>query len=87
MKLRGLIDEDFINYKEPSMFLIFPNCNFKCDKECGKPICQNSNLIKEPIIEISIENLIIRYINNPISHSLVCPSRPPSAYDLRSAVE
>lgn len=77
MKLRGLIDEDFINYKEPSMFLIFPNCNFKCDKECGKPICQNSNLIKEPIIEISIENLIIRYINNPISHSLVCGGLEP----------
>ena len=77
MILKGLVDEDFINYKKPSMFLIFPKCDFKCDKECKKSICQNSNLIKEPNIEISIENLIIRYINNPISQSLVCGGLEP----------
>ena len=35
MKLKGLIDEDFVNYKDPSLFLIFPFCTFKCEKECG----------------------------------------------------
>ena len=50
MELRGLVDYDICNYKTPSMFLIFPNCTFKCDKECGKAICQNSNLAHEPVI-------------------------------------
>lgn len=37
--LKGLVEEDFINYKKPSMFLIFPYCSFKCDEECGRDIC------------------------------------------------
>lgn len=77
MKIRGLVDEDFVNYKTPSMFIIFPFCNFKCDKECNQNICQNSSLVKEPIIEISIEDLINRYINNPISQSIVCAGLEP----------
>jgi len=36
MKLKFLIDEDFVNYKEPSMFIGFPNCTFKCDIDSGK---------------------------------------------------
>ena len=32
MIIKGLIDEDFINYKKPSMVIEFPYCNFKCDK-------------------------------------------------------
>jgi hypothetical protein len=58
MKLKGLNDYDICNYKEPSMFLIFPNCSFKCDKECGRPVCQNSALAHEPIIEIDVYTVI-----------------------------
>ena len=47
MILKGLIEEDFVNYKNAAMYLIFPNCDFKCEKECGKKLCQNSKLIKE----------------------------------------
>ena len=35
---RAIIGEDFTNYKEPSMFLIFPYCNLKCDIENGNQI-------------------------------------------------
>ena len=52
MILKGLIDEDFINYKKPSMVLEFPYCTFKCDKECGRQVCQNSDLASAPNIEI-----------------------------------
>ena len=41
MILKGLIDEDFVNYKKPAMVLEFPYCSFKCDKECGRQVCQN----------------------------------------------
>lgn len=77
MKIKGIIDEDFINYKKPSMFILFNRCSFKCDKECGRAICQNSALVKEKDIEISINKIINRYINNPITKSIVCGGLEP----------
>ena len=77
MKLKGLIDEDFVNYRLPSMYLIFPTCNFKCDKENGKKLCQNSELVKLPDIEISKEEIIERYIKNPITNAIVCAGLEP----------
>lgn len=77
MTIKGLIDEDFINYKKPSMVIEFPYCNFKCDKECGIAVCQNSSLVKEPNIDISCEDIIIRYINNPITEAIVFQGLEP----------
>lgn len=71
MIIKGLIDEDFVNYKKPSMFIITSKCSFKCDKECGKPVCQNSELAKAPIIDIEIGEVIERYLNNPITEAVV----------------
>jgi len=77
MKLKGMVDYDICNYKEPSMFLIFPYCTFKCDCECGQPICQNSALAHEKEIEIKDLDLIHRYIDNPLTHALVCGGLEP----------
>lgn len=77
MKLRGLIDEDFSNYKKPSMFIIFPYCNLKCDIENGSSICQNSSLLKEDIIEVDVDRLINRYLHNGITKSIVCGGLEP----------
>ena len=77
MKLRGLNDYDICNYKKPSMFLIFPNCSFKCDHEFGNNICQNSSLVYEPIIEVSTIEIIERYLNNPLTHAIVCGGLEP----------
>lgn len=77
MIIKGIIDEDFINYKKPSMIIEFPYCSFKCDKECGQQVCQNSPLIKEPNIEISVYKLIDRYIYNPITKAIVCQGLEP----------
>lgn len=84
MKVKGIVDEDFINYKLPSMYIAFPNCSFKCDKENGNQYCQNWNLAKEPNIEISKEELIERYISNPITEAIVLGGLEPfdSEYDL-----
>ena len=89
MKLRGMLAEDFVNYKKPSMFLIFPYCTFKCDKENGNKICQNSSLINEPIIEISEKDLIELYIHNDISKSIICGGLEPmdSFDDLLSFIQ
>ena len=77
MKLKGMVDYDICNYKEPSMFLIFPNCTFKCDKECGRPICQNSALAHEPEAEIRNIDVVQRYLNNSLTHAIVCGGLEP----------
>lgn len=77
MKLKGLIDEDFIQYKQPSMFVISAYCDFKCDKEFGSQICQNSSLATNLIIDIDLDKLIKRYLNNPITKSIVIGGLEP----------
>lgn len=71
MKIVNLIDEDFCQYKKPSMFIGMPHCTFKCDKECGCNVCQNSELALAPTIEIDDEEIIQRYIANPITEAIV----------------
>lgn len=77
MKLKGLVDYDIVNYRLPSMFLIFPKCSFKCDVECGRPICQNSALAHEEEIEVDTFQLISRYLQNPLTHAVVCGGLEP----------
>lgn len=71
MIVKGVIDEDFVNYKVPSMSVVCPYCTFKCDKECGMSVCQNSSLAKADVIDISIDTLVKRYLRNPITKALV----------------
>lgn len=71
MKVKGIIDEDFVNYKKPSMVIMCHSCTFKCDKECGKQVCQNGTLANTPDIEIDIKKLATRYIKNPITKAVV----------------
>lgn len=77
MKVKNIIDEDFVNYKKPSMFIGFPRCSFKCDKECGEKVCQNSILSLSKDIEIDIINLVERYKNNNITKAIVCGGLEP----------
>ena len=61
LKIKTIIDEDFVNYKKPSMFIATAECDWKCCKECGKDICQNMQLAQMPNIEISPEAIIARF--------------------------
>jgi len=71
MIVKNIIEEDITNYKKLSMFIAFPTCSFKCDKECGSQVCQNSELAKSPNIEISYDNIIKKYLNNNITEAIV----------------
>lgn len=77
MKVKTIVDEDFVNYKKPSMFIAFPTCTWKCEKECGERVCQNGTLANAPDIKIDTENLIERYINNPITNAIVVGGLEP----------
>ena len=78
IKIRGLVDEDFVNYKKPAMFIAFPYCTFKCDKECGYSVCQNSSLVtNSEIINIDEQKIVNKYIDNPITTSIVISGLEP----------
>ena len=77
MLVKSIIDEDFVNYKKASMYIGFPYCTFKCEKECGIKCCQNSPLAISPNIDISIDSVVKRYIENPISHAIVLAGLEP----------
>lgn len=77
MVIKQLLDEDFVNYKKPSMFIGFPSCTWKCDRECGKKVCQNGTLATTPNIEIEVDTIVNRYINNPITKAVVCGGLEP----------
>lgn len=89
MILKGLIDTDSINYKKISMVLEFPICkNFKCDRECGQQVCQNSALAAAPDIEVKPIDLINRYINNSMTQAVCIQGLEPfdSFADLHSFI-
>ena len=52
-------------------------CYNKCDKDCDQQVCQNSALVNEPNISISVYKIIDRYLNNPITKAIVCQGLEP----------
>ena len=77
MRIKFLVEEDFVNYKKPSMFIGFPTCNWKCEKECGEKMCQNKELALSPDIEVSCKTIVDRYMKNPITKAIVCGGLEP----------
>ena len=79
MLIRGLIDEDFVNYQKPSMFISLGCCDWKCCREANIPItvCQNSELAKQKEIEVSVDEIFRRYIQNPITKAIVIGGLEP----------
>ena len=77
MYIKQLIDEDFVNYKKPSMVIGFPYCSMKCDKECGLPVCQNSTLANSQSINVRIPTIVNRYLDNQITKAIVFQGMEP----------
>lgn len=78
MKIRDLIIEDFANYSKPSMFVAFPNCTFKCERECGISCCQNKKFTTTlPILNIDSKSLVDCYTHNAITKAVVCGGLEP----------
>lgn len=71
MWVKGISDEDFVNYKVPSMFIATVSCDFKCDRDCGMQICQNAALAQEDSIYTDDDYLIHRYLANSITKAFV----------------
>ena len=77
MRLKGIIDYDCTNYKNPTLTLEFPYCDFKCDKLNGCKVCQNSALAAEPNIEVKLDTIWDIYNCNPITKGFCCQGLEP----------
>ena len=88
MIVKGIEAENFENYKVPALFLAFPKCSFKCDKEAGCAVCQNSALAHADDIEVSSSKVVDLYMDNPITKAIVIGGLEPfdSPHDLISVI-
>ena len=79
IRLKNIVDEVFQDYKKPSMMLATCKCDWKCAKEGNFDIsvCQNSELTNQKNIEVSIEFIINRYFDNPITQAIVIGGLEP----------
>lgn len=92
MKILSIIDEDIVNYKKTSMFIAFPVCSMKCNIDCDEIVCQNSLLMDKmqtTSINIDRDELIKRYLQNPITSAIVFGGLEPfdSPFDLIAFVD
>lgn len=71
--IKQLVDEDFVNFKAPSMFIGFPHCTFKC----GRELCQNSELAVARDVFAEPADLVSRYLSNPITEAIVIGGLEP----------
>lgn len=79
MRVKAIRDEDFVNYKLPCMFISTCFCDWKCCHEVNIPetVCQNNGLFEMETIDMSIQSIYNRYINNPISEAIVIGGLEP----------
>ena len=79
MLVKNIVEEDFVNYKLPSMFIATCFCDWKCCREqnLNISVCQNSDIAKQPNINISDREIFERYISNPITKAIVIGGLEP----------
>ena len=73
MIVKDIKDEDFINYKKPSMFISTAKCDWKCCIEQHLPIetCQNSEVAKMKNVNCPDSHIISRYLYNNLTEAIV----------------
>lgn len=72
MIIKTIVDEDFVNYKQPVMYIGTAICDGKCCIEAGIPmsVCQNDGWRNRAPITISDDDIITRYLSNPITKAI-----------------
>ena len=72
MIIKTIVDEDFVNYKVPSMYIGTAFCDGKCCREAGIPlsVCQNDAWRSSATIAMDDDIIIQRYLSNDITKAL-----------------
>lgn len=73
MLVKDIVDEDFANYKKPSMFIGAAMCDWKCCSDAGvnNSMCQNFDMVQQKDVEISVNEIFRRYTSNLITRAIV----------------
>lgn len=79
MRVKTIVDEDFVNYQKPSMFIGTISCGGKCCLEGGFPlsVCQNDGWRGNAPINILDEVIVKRYLQNQITQAIVLGGLEP----------
>ena len=77
--IKDIIDENFQDYKKTSMFISTCKYNWKCctDRGCDITMCQNSKIAKQPNITLNNNEIVKRYLDNPITSAIVIGGLEP----------
>ena len=57
MRIKGLIEEDFIQYKKPSMFIIFPHVLLNVKKNVEEKFVKMLHLLPLQILRLGLKQL------------------------------
>lgn len=73
MRVLKILDEDFDNYKKPSMFIGTILCGGKCCIEAGLPmsVCQNDPWRSKGYTTKSTNAIIEQYLSNKLTSAIV----------------
>lgn len=79
MRVKTIVDEDFVNYKKPAMFIGTISCGGKCCIEAGIPlsVCQNDGWRSCAPVVLSDREICMRYLNNPLTSAVVIGGLEP----------
>ena len=79
MRIHGVISEDFVNYKKPSLFIGTCFCDWKCCKEQNLDVgvCQNAPHAKSSILDFPNELLFDLFAANDITEAVVIGGLEP----------
>ncbi len=73
MRVKNIIWEDTVNYCKPSLFIGTAACSFKC----GRENCQNKVLVETPDADISEDEIIRKYLDDPLTEAIVLGGLEP----------
>jgi len=70
--VKTIVDEDFVNYRVPVMYIGAAHCNGKCCQEAGIPrsVCQNDAWRKAATVAMADDDIIQRYLSNSITQAV-----------------
>lgn len=79
MRVKGIIEEDFTNFKLPSMFINTCFCDFKCctESNLGIEVCQNAPLTQAETKDIPDAVIYQHFSINPITKAVVIGGMEP----------
>lgn len=79
MRVKTIVDEDFVNYKKPAMFIGTISCGGKCCIEANIPlsICQNDGWRSCAPVVLPDEEICMRYISNEYTNAIVIGGLEP----------